>query len=208
MLFDHRIDAAQQLSHQLKQYQSVHPLILAIPRGGLPLGRVLADELNGELDVVLVRKLGAPFNPEFAIGSVGESGAVFVADYAERAGADSAYLAGEVDQQLMTIRRRRVQYDAVKKSIPVACRIVIVVDDGLATGATMRAALAEVRTAHPAKLICAVPVASVEAAARIAPLCDELVCLHQAVDFQGVGQFYRDFQQIEDSEAVALFSGS
>ena len=163
MIFRDRLDAGQQLAEALAAYRETHPLVLAIPRGGVPLGRVIADALNGDLDVVLVRKLGAPYNPEFAVGAIGESGKVFVADYAEHAGADSRYLAREADRQLATIRRRRAQYDQVHAPVSATGRTVIVVDDGLATGATMGSALQEVRSHQPAKLICAVPVASPEA---------------------------------------------
>jgi len=119
-LFENREDAARQLSKALSTYMGMQPLVLAIPRGGVPLGRIIADDLGADLDVVLVRKLGAPFNPEFAVGAIGESGKIFVADYALKAGADTAYLAAEADKQLATIRRRRAQYAAVAP--PVSAR--------------------------------------------------------------------------------------
>lgn len=133
MVFEDRVDAGRQLAKALAAYRGRHPVVLAIPRGGVPLGRIVADALAGDLDVVLVRKLGAPYNPEFAVGSVGESGKVFVADYAERAGADSRYIAEEADRQRETIRRRRAQYNEVHDSVNLAGRTIIVVDDGLAT---------------------------------------------------------------------------
>lgn len=207
MQFEDRADAGRQLGEALSAYQGLQPLVLAIPRGGVPLGHAVADALGAELDVVLVRKLGAPHNPEFAVGSIGESGQVFVADYAERAGADSRYIADESDRQLATIRRRRTQYASVQPPIPIAGRQVIVVDDGLATGATMRAALQEVRSQGPAKLICAVPVASPNGMIQVRSLCDDLVCLSIEPDFSGVGQFYRDFSQVEDDEVVAILKG-
>lgn len=206
MLFEDRIDAARQLAEALAAYRASHPLALAIPRGAVPLGKIIAEALSGELDVVLVRKLGAPYNPEFAVGSIGESGRVFVADYAERAGANSSYIAEEAGRQLATIRRRRAQYDQVHQSVAVAGRTVIVVDDGLATGATMSAALQEIRSQKPAKLICAVPVASPDAVTRVRPLCDVLVCLAIEPDFSGVGQFYRNFRQVEDDEVLAMLA--
>lgn len=208
MLFEDRADAGRQLAEALEPYADTNPLVLAIPRGAIPIGLVVAEALEGDLDVVLVRKLGAPYNPEFAVGSIGESGKVFVADYAERAGADSRYIAQEAERQLATIQRRRAQYDQVHRSVPAAGRTVIVVDDGMATGSTMSAALHEARVQEPAKLICAVPVASPDAVARVRGLCDDLVCLSIEAEFAGVGQFYRDFRQVEDAEALALLKGT
>ncbi len=206
MRFDDREDAARQLALRLAKNAADHALVLAIPRGGVPIGRVIADALKAELDVVLVRKIGAPFNPEFAVGSVGESGAVYVADYAARAGADEAYLASEADRQLALIRQRRAQYSAVRPALAVTGRSVILVDDGLATGATARAAIREIRKQSPARLTCAVPVASEDAAAAIEPLVDALVCLYIPQDFDGVGQFYRDFAQVEDATVARLLA--
>ena len=204
MLFDDRTDAGRQLAKALDDYRGKQPLVLAIPRGAVPIGRVVAEALGGALDVVLVRKLGAPYNPEFAVGSVGESGHVMVADYAERAGADSRYIAQEAERQLATIRRRRIQYDQVHTPVSPAGRTVIVVDDGLATGSTMCAALQEVRAQKPARLICAVPVASRDAVMRVRPLCDDVICLAIEADFGGVGQFYRDFRQVEDDDVLMM----
>lgn len=206
MRFDDRDDAARQLVTRLQHLGAERPLVLAIPRGGVPMGRGIADALNGDLDVVLVRKIGAPFNPEFAVGAVGESGAVYVADHAARAGAGDAYVSAEAARQLALIRRRRAQYSAVRPAIPVAGRMVILVDDGLATGATAMAAIREIRSQSPAKLVCAVPVASCEAAASIEPLVDEFVCLTVPDDFEGVGQFYRDFAQVSDAEVGRLLA--
>lgn len=207
MLFEDRADAGRQLAAALSVYQGQHPLVLAIPRGGVPLAKIVADSLPAELDVVLVRKIGAPNNPEFAIGSIGESGRISVNDFAERAGADATYLADEAARQMQTIRRRRAQYDQVHASVPVAGRTVIVVDDGLATGSTMSMALNEIRVNKPEYLVCAVPVASPDAVARIRPLCDDTVCLSVESEFGGVGQFYRDFTQVDDSEVLEILRG-
>lgn len=204
MRFDDRADAARQLSLRLAAYAAEHPLVLAIPRGGVPLGRVIADALHAPLDVVLVRKIGAPFNPEFAVGSVGESGAIYVADHAARAGANADWLASEAARQLALIRRRRAAYSVLRAPIAVAGRTVILVDDGLATGATARAAIHEIRRQSPARLVMAVPVAADDAASAIASLVDDFICLRTPPDFRGVGQFYRDFDQVDDATVTRL----
>lgn len=202
-----REDAARQLADRLQAYRGQHPLVLGIPRGAVPMARLLAKALRGDFDVVLVRKLRAPDQPEFAIGSVDESGWTYVASYAESAGADADYIEQEKQRQLETIRQRRAQYTPVRPPIDPAGRVVIVVDDGLATGATMMAALHGLRKHHPAKLVCAIPVSSSQALASVSDLADEVVCLKVPANFRAVGQFYRHFPQVEDEEVIALLKG-
>jgi predicted phosphoribosyltransferase len=207
-VFDDRHDAARQLAKRLAAYQGKHALVLAIPRGAVPMGRTLADALGAELDVVLVRKLGAPGNPELAVGAIDESGWAYVADYAHEVGADAAYLAREKEKQLETLRKRRAQYTPHRHAIDPKGRIAIVVDDGLATGATMMAALHAVRAKQPARLVCAVPVASPDSLEKVKPYADEVVCLQAPWGFQAVGQFYRRFDQVEDEEVLALLDAA
>jgi putative phosphoribosyl transferase len=203
-VFYDRDEAAQLLAQRLESYRGKNPLVLAIPRGAVPMAKMIADKLGGEYDVVLVRKLRAPFQPELAIGSIDESGWAYIADFAAEAGADSAYIEIEKKIQLAIIGKRRAQYTPVRPPIDPAGRIVIVIDDGLATGATMISALHGLRSKNPAKLICAVPVAPPSTLNKIAELADEVVCLESPSDFRAVGQFYLNFPQVEDDEVIEV----
>ena len=203
-MFHDRIDAARRLVEKLKVYRGKNPLVLAIPRGAVPMAKIIADELDGDLDVVLVRKLRAPNQPELAIGSVNESGWTFIAEYAELYGASHAYIETEKSLQMETIRKRRAQYTPIRPPIDPAERIVIVVDDGLATGATMISALHGLRAMKLVKLICAIPVSPPDTLAKVADLADEVVCLETPAFFQAVGQFYRHFPQVEDDEVIEI----
>ena len=205
ILFESRADAARQLAGRLSRYRGRNPLVLAIPRGAVGMGRTLADELAGELDVVLVRKLRSPFSAEFAIGAIDESGWTYITtEDAARSGADAAYLEREKAFQLETLRKRRDRYTPAREPIDPKGRVVICVDDGLATGASMIAALHAVGAKQPQRLVCAVPVAPPETLERIRPLADEVVCVAVPEEFYAVGQFYRHFPQVEDEEVIDL----
>ncbi len=207
-MFYDRDEAALMLTERLKNYKGKNPLILAIPRGSVPMAKIIAEKLGGEYDVVLVRKLRAPLYAELAIGSVDESGWTYIADFAASAGADSEYIEAERQTQLDTIHKRRAQYTPVRSPINPAGRIVIVIDDGLATGATMISALHGLRNKKPDKLICAVPVAPPDTLKKIAVFADEVVCIESPANFHAVGQFYINFPQVEDEEVIEILQST
>lgn len=207
-MFNDRNDAAMKLADALKQYRGKNPLVLAIPRGAVPMAKIIADELGGTFDVVLVRKLRAPYQPELAIGSVDESGWAYIAPHASSTGAGKEYIEAEKETQMNTIRRRRNQYTPIRPPIDPTGRIVIVIDDGLATGATMISALHGLRARNPARLICAVPVAPPETLKKVQDMADEVVCLEAPEYFMAVGQFYRNFSQVEDDEVIEILRHS
>lgn len=181
------------------------PLVLAIPRGGVEVGAVLARGIAADLDVVLSRKLRAPEQPELALGAVSETGEVYLNHFAQAMNdVGDAWITAETKRQTAEIERRRTMYRQVRPQAPVKGRTVIVTDDGLATGATMIAALRTVRAAGPARLIVALPVASPERLPAIEDLCDRLECLQKPREFLAVGQFYRSFEEVTDERVVVL----
>jgi predicted phosphoribosyltransferase len=166
------------------------------------MGKIVADALDGDLDVVLVRKLRAPYNPELAIGSIDETGAVYL-DPDTRDLWNEPYLETEKKTQSAVLRQRRQQYEPTGAPIDAAGRIAIVLDDGIATGSTMIAALRAVRARHPAKVIAATGVASAEALRLIRQEADEVVCLETPAIMYAIGYHFRDFAQVSDEEVVA-----
>lgn len=204
-MFRDRQDAARKLSARLKTRELHDPLVLAIPRGGVVTGAVLADVLGAELDIVLSRKLRAPDQPEFALGAISEDGHVFLNPHVSAMFAtDDAYLEQEGRHQLAEIARRKKLFRAARPQAPIAGRSVIVTDDGIATGSTMIAALQIVKTQKPREVIVAVPVAPPERLNELRRWCDDVVCLLAPESFWAIGQFYEDFSQVEDDEVVAL----
>lgn len=206
MIFRDRIEAGERLAEALSGWRGRRPLVVAIPRGAVPMGKLVADRLAGDFDIVLTRKLHAPGDPEFAVGAVDESGWTYVSDAAAASGASREYLRQQVSAEMTMMRQRRTRYTPGRAPLDAAGRVVIVVDDGLATGATMIAALHALRAKRPEWLVCAVPVASRQGVANARAYADEVVCVHMPVDFHAVGQYYREFPQVSDAEVVALLS--
>jgi predicted phosphoribosyltransferase len=204
MPFRNRAEAAQLLAQRLVAYRGQHPLVLGIPRGAVPMARIIADTLEGDLDVVLVHKLGAPGHSELAIGAVDETGQVYLGPYVQLLGISEDYLATETAAQLETLRTRRAMYTPIRPPISPTGRLVIVVDDGIATGASMIAALRAVRGKQPTRLIAAVAVAPSRTLERMGQEADAVVCLEAPEEFYAVGQFFEDFSQVTDTEVVAI----
>ena len=203
MRFKSREHAAGLLAQRLKSsYKSKNPLVLGVPRGAVPMAKIIAEALDGELDVVLVHKLSHPEQPELAIGAIDEAGNAFVNDWA--AELDPIYLEAEKKRQLAVLRERRVRYTPWRKPIDPHDRIVIVVDDGIATGSTITAALRVLRAHKPIKLVGAVAVASPEAARAMRHECDAMVCLNVPADFFSVGRFFDDFSPVTDDDVVTI----
>ncbi len=209
--FRDRRDAGLRLAALLKELGDARPftrpLVLGIPRGGVVIGEVLARELGAELDVVFARKLRAPEQPELAIGAIGEDGSVYLNEeiYGHELG---AYLEAEKRVQLEEIARRSVLVRSVRPAAEVADRTVIITDDGLATGSTMIAALRSLRGRQPRDLIMAVPVAPSDRLEEVRPLCDYAVCVLTPRDFWAIGQFYENFEPVEDDRMLACLRGS
>jgi putative phosphoribosyl transferase len=204
-MFRDREDAAYKLAAAMRDLKLDNPLVLAIPRGGVATGAVLARELGGELDVVLSRKLRAPSQPELAIGAISEDGQVHLNRSAvEALGVTDEYLQEEKQHQLAEIGRRKQLFRSVRPEAPIRGRTVVVTDDGIATGSTMMAAVQIVRSQRPSQLIVAVPVAPLDRLAAFEASCDRFVCLHSPAEFWAVGQFYEDFPTVEDEQVVEL----
>lgn len=204
--FKDREQAAHALAAALVRYRGMRPVVLGIPRGAMPMARIVADALGADLDMILVRKLGEPGNPEHAIGAVDERGSVLLNDASVWSGAGRAYLQAEIDQQMALMRERRARYggDALGE---LAGRTVIVVDDGLATGATMVAALRAVRAQSPARLVCAVPVAAADSLAEVRQVADDVVYLATPYPFRAVSLYYLNFAEVTDDDVAAALLG-
>jgi len=205
MMFHDRDEAGWRLVERLRGSRVEKPLVLAIPRGGVEVGAAIARGLGAELDVVLSRKLRSPHQPELAIGAVTENGEVYLNHFAAAmTDVGSSFIDAERRRQLDEIDRRKTAIRAVRPRAEIAGRTVILTDDGIATGATMIAALKMVRAAGAREIIVAVPVGAPDRIDALRPLCDRVICLFEPIDFWAVGQFYRHFEQVSDTRVIEL----
>jgi len=211
MHFADRREAGRKLAEALGRYRDAHPVVLGVPRGGVPVACEVARHLAAPLDLVIVRKLGAPEQPELAIGALVDGDhpeEVLNPDVIALARVPRGYVEREAARQLVEIRRREALYRPGSAPLQLRGRTVIVVDDGIATGASIRAALRAVRRAAPERLVLAVPVAPPDTVASLRAEVDDLVCLHSPEDFYAVGQFYDDFSQTTDDDVVRLLKAA
>ncbi len=205
MSFKDRSEAGRELAKALAAYKDQHPVILALPRGGVPVAAEVAMALHAPLDLVLVRKIGVPIQPELAMGAVVDGGAPIIVrneDVSKLADIDEAEFKAICDSELAEIERRRQRYRGSRERVDVSGRTAIVIDDGIATGATTRAALRATRMRSPKKLVLAVPVAPTDSIAALRSDADEVICLEDYEIFGAIGIYYRDFSQVADEEVI------
>jgi predicted phosphoribosyltransferase len=210
-MFRDRTEAGEALADALEGLALPDPVVLALPRGGVPVAAPVARRLKAPLDLLLVRKIGAPGHEELAVGAVVDGAvheAVFNKPVLAMLGMTEADFALAIERKLAEIEARRAAYLGGAAPVPVEGRTAIVVDDGIATGATAKAALLGLKRRRPASVILAVPVAPADTLAELEPLVDRVVCLDIPRDFYAVGVHYRDFPQVEDAEVIALLAAA
>lgn len=208
-MFADRRDAGRQLAERLTEYRGDDTVVLALPRGGVPVGAEVASALGARLDVIVARKLGAPGRPELGVGAIAEGGEPIVDEQTLRMlGLDLEDLRSTVQTERAELARRRSQYRGDRELPDLTGRTVVLVDDGLATGVTARAALAALREHKPARLVLAVPVAAPQTARRMAEEADEVVVVSTPEHFAAVGQWYRDFTQTSDEDVLELLAAA
>jgi putative phosphoribosyl transferase len=205
MMFADRIDAGRRLAAKLKSFKDAQPVVLALPRGGVPVGFEIASALAAPLDVIIVRKIGAPFQHELALGAIVGNGAIeHVIDSAliSELEVSKEYLGKEIEQEAAEIDRRRKLYYGKRQPADIRDKTAIVVDDGIATGYTMRAALRAIQRREPRRIVIAVPVAAPQTVEVLRKDVDEIVCLAMPEDLSAIGAYYSNFRQIDDKEVI------
>lgn len=203
--FADRRDAGRALAQRLKPLANEDPVVVALPRGGVPVAHEVARALDAPLDILAVRKLGAPHNPEYGVGAVAEDGtSVIDPEAVSILGLSGPALESIAERETGELQRRVALYRDARPPLELAGRTVIVIDDGIATGVTDAAGLRAVRRRKPRRLVLAVPVCAPDSALRLREEADEVVCLHAPRLFHGVGEWYRDFSQVSDEEVLAV----
>ena len=208
-MFANREEAGRKLGAKLMRFKDQNPCVLALPRGGVPVGLEIATMLGAPLDLIIVRKLGAPWQPELAIGAIvdGEKPQIVLnKSVISQLGVSPAEIEAEKKRQLVEIERRRKTYLAGRPRVDIQHRTTIIVDDGIATGATVRAAILAIRALGPKKIVLAVPVAPRDTIAALKSEVDEVICLEAYDNFTAISPYYLDFRQIEDEEMHELLS--
>ena len=209
MPFKNRSDAGRQLALALARYKNWKPVVLALPRGGVPVAAEVAAALNAPLDLILARKIGVPFEPELAMGAVVDGSKPLVVrneKVIRFAGIEERDFNSLCESELAEVERRRGRYLGDRKSVDVTGMTAIVIDDGIATGATTRAALRATRIRGPKKLVLAVPVAPTDSIVEMRLEADKVVCLETHGDFGAIGRYYSDFSQVPDEEVIDLLA--
>ena len=207
MLFENRMDAGRRLAEALLRYKGQHPVVLALPRGGVPVAAEVASALDAPLDLLLVRKIGLPIQPELAMGAVAEGEKPIVirnSDVIEVGGIGPREFDAVCNEECAEIQRRRQRYLGNRERATIKGQVAIIIDDGIATGATTLAAIRAVRGREPKELVLAVPVAPLETLEKLHPEVDAIVCLNTPEELGAIGYFYRDFHQVRDEEVIDI----
>lgn len=207
-IYRDRVEAGARLAEELERFRSAHPVVLGIPRGGVPVAAEVARRLGSELDVIVARKLGAPGHEELALGAVTADGGRFLnADVVRALRVTDAYLETVTAREMAEAHRREQRFRGTRAPVEPRGRLVILVDDGLATGATMVAAARALRARGPRRVVAAVPVGSGQGVEALAAEVDEVICPRRPEPFVAIGLHYADFSQVEDAEVLKLLEG-
>ncbi len=210
MIFEDRIDAGRRLAAALTEYQGkANLMVLALPRGGVPVAAEVAAALGAPLGLLVVRKIGTPFQPELALGAVASGGVTIInQDVTRMTGVTDEQIEAATEQARAELAEKESRYGAVPRAASLEGRTAILVDDGVATGATMRAAIAAARARHASTVVVAVPTAAVQTAEVLAEEADDLICLETPEPYIAVGCWYHDFSQVSDDEVAAILASS
>jgi predicted phosphoribosyltransferase len=203
-MFRNRKDAGKKLAQALKKYTHLNPIVLALPRGGVPIGYEIARELNAPLEVLIVRKIGAPWNPEFGVGAIAEGVQFLDEETLTETALKPSDLKALIERETIELKRRNHLYRGDHKFPNLEGRVVVLVDDGIATGASIQTALQALSKMKPSQVILAIPVAAKESLNKIRKQVDVIICLEVPEHFYAVGAFYHDFPQVSDKEVIEL----